>query len=207
MENESDTHNYTHLSLHTRSGRQSVGRAASYARRKRMNEKKKGGKRKKKQNFSNCRTSALGLGLSPSCVARRLLPSHSLAHYACNNNGNRLGQTFFLNSRQVAASGALLLLLLPACLSPGIQGQGDCTSAIWTHNFARLRVSFAAASRSCYLFPRRILLSLLPMKPKNFNEEQPRSVSAYPYRRRKSPLKFPPSSVCTCHLHFNGNAF
>lgn len=116
MENESDTHNYTHLSLHTRSGRQSVGRAASYARRKRMNEKKKKEAReKKKQNFSNCRTSALGLGLSPSCVARRLLPAHSLAHYACNNNGNRLGQTFFLNSRQVAASGALLLLLLPAC--------------------------------------------------------------------------------------------
>lgn len=92
-----------------------------------------------------------------------------------------------------------------ACLPPGIQGQGDCTSAIWTHNFARLRVSFAAAaSHSCYLFHRRRFL--LPMKPKNFNEEQPRSVSAYPYRC-KSPLKFPPSSVCTCHLHFNGNAF
>lgn len=106
-----------------------------------MNEKKKRreAREKKKQNFSNCRTSALGLSLSPFCVARRLLPSHSLAHYACNNNGNRLGQTFFLNSRQVAASGALL----PVCLPPGIQGQGDCTSAIWTHNFARLRVSFA----------------------------------------------------------------
>lgn len=62
----------------------------------------------------------------------------------------------------------------------------------------------AAASHSCYLFHRRRFL--LPMKPKNFNEEQPRSVSAYPYRC-ESPLKFPPSSVCTCHLHFNGNAF
>lgn len=149
MENESDTHNYTHLSLHTRSGRQSVSRSGCQLckRRRRMNEKKKRRetREKKKQNFSNCRTSALGLS-PPLCVARRPLPSHSLAHYACNNNGNRLGQTFFLNSRQVAASGALLpllLLLLPVCLPPGIQGQGDCTSAIWTHNFARLRVSFA----------------------------------------------------------------
>lgn len=80
-------------------------------------KKRREAREKKKQNFSNCRTSALGLS-PPLCVARRPLPSHSLAHYACNNNGNRLGQTFFLNSRQVAASGALLpllLLLLPAC--------------------------------------------------------------------------------------------
>lgn len=201
MENESDTHNYTHLSLHTRSGRQSVGRAASYARRKRMNEKKKGGKRKKKQNFSNCRTSALGF--SPSCV--------SLACSLCmQQQWQPTGADIFLKQPPgccVWRSASSAPACLPVCLPPGIQGQGDCTSAIWTHNFARLRVSFAAASRSCYLLHRRILLSLLPMKPKNFNEEQPRSVSAYPYRRRKSPLKFPPSSVCTCHLHFNGNAF
>lgn len=122
MENESDTHNYTHLSLHTRSGRQSVSRSGCQLckRRKRMNEKKKKreAREKKKQNFSNCRTSALGLSL-PLCVARRSLPSHSLAHYACNNNGNRLGQTFFLNSRQVAASGALLPACLPATWDSG----------------------------------------------------------------------------------------
>lgn len=171
-------------------------------------KKRREAREKKKQNFSNCRTSALGLS-PPLCVARRPLPSHSLAHYACNNNGNRLGQTFFLNSRQVAASGALLpllLLLLPACLP-----------ATWDSGPRRLHVCnldtqlcpvtcfiCCAAAHSCYLFHRRRFL--LPMKPKNFNEEQPRSVSAYPYRC-KSPLKFPPSSVCTCHLHFNGNAF
>lgn len=132
-----------------------------------------------------------------------LTSSHSLAHYACNNNGNRLGQTFFLNSRQVAASGALLPACLPATWDSGPRRLHVCNLDTQLCPVTCF-ICCAAASHSCYLFHRRRFL--LPMKPKNFNEEQPRSVSAYPYRC-KSPLKFPPSSVCTCHLHFNGNAF
>lgn len=140
--------------------------------------------------------------LLPSALRRWACSSlplcRRLAHYACNNNGNRLGQTFFLNSRQVAASGAAsaqaqLGSTLPP---PGIQGQGDCTSAIWTHNFAGLRVSFAAASHSSVPAPAPACLPPAPpLVPKcsNFNEEQHRFwLPAYPYRcAQSSLLSFP----------------
>lgn len=73
-----------------------------------MNEKKKA---RKKNNKTFLIVAQVHLGfLLPSALRRWAcspLPlCRRLAHYACNNNGNRLGQTFFLNSRQVAASGA-----------------------------------------------------------------------------------------------------
>lgn len=169
MENESDTHNYTHLSLHTRSGRQSVSRSGCQLckRRKRMNEKKKKreAREKKKQNFSNCRTSALGLSL-PLCVARRSLPSHSLAHYACNNNGNRLGQTFFLNSRQVAASGALL----PACL-PATWDSGPWRLHVCNLDTQLCPVTCFICCCCCCCFSLVLPLSPPPLSPADETEE------------------------------------
>lgn len=163
--------------------------------RKRRQEKEE---RKKKQNFSNCRTSALGLS-PPFCVASLgvlLSPAVSPACSLCmQQQWQPTGADIFLKQPPGCCvwghlSSAQLGSTLPP---PGIQGQGDCTSAIWTHNFAGLRVSFAAASRSSVPF--HCLPPAPPLVPKssNFNEEQHRFwLSAYPYRcAQSSLLSFP----------------
>lgn len=76
-----------------------------------MKRKRRQEKRRKKNNKTFLIVAQVHLGfLLPSALRRWACSSlplcRRLAHYACNNNGNRLGQTFFLNSRQVAASGA-----------------------------------------------------------------------------------------------------
>lgn len=76
-----------------------------------MKRKRRQEKRRNKNNKTFLIVAQVHLGfLLPSALRRWACSSlplcRRLAHYACNNNGNRLGQTFFLNSRQVAASGA-----------------------------------------------------------------------------------------------------
>lgn len=171
-----------------------------------MNEKKKEGKqKKKKRNKTFLIVAQVHLGFLPPASLLGVSPSHSLAHYACNNNGNRLGQTFFLNSRQVAASGALLLLLLPGWLP-----------ATWDSGPRRLHVcnlDTQLCPVTCFICC--LLLICVTSSPPLLILHSPccrrnrrtlmnnslRSGSTYPYRCA-SPLKFPPSSVCTCHLHF-----
>lgn len=175
-----------------------------------MKRKKKASikKKKKKQNFSNCRTSALGL--SPSCLAARRL-SVSLACSLCmQQQWQPTGADIFLKQppgccvwRSASSAPAWLVA---------------CHLGFRAKEIARLQ--FGHTTLPGYVFHLLLLLICVTSSPpllilhppcyrrnrRTLMNNSLRSGSTYPYRCA-SPLKFPPSSVCTCHLHFNGNAF
>lgn len=119
-----------------------------------MNEKKKKARKKeekKNKTFLIVAQVHLGFLLPFASLGVLLSPSVSPACSLCmQQQWQPTGADIFLKQPPGCCvwgrlSSARLGSTVPP---PGIQGQGDCTSAIWTHNFAGLRVSFAAASHS-----------------------------------------------------------